>query len=100
MNAQAFTDYFKKRKNARTTCEEVAGIGDVVKLAKVYTAQGKRLSEVCEVILHQACMATQYSSEELKIFKTGLFALVQFLEQCNEEVKADKNLEIIKQKNR
>lgn len=93
-------EHFKKRKDARTNCEYLAGIGGVSKLAAAYNKDGKEMVEVCEAIMHRACMEAVYDHREIAIFKTGLFALVEFMSECKQEIDLEKNVKEIKKKNK
>jgi gas vesicle protein len=78
-------NYFQLRKKGETECEKMVGVGNVTRLAAVHDRYKDEIECVETAVMVQASESCAYSSEELRIFKTGLKAITHFIAQCKEE---------------
>jgi len=79
--------YFENRQLGTDTCEKIVGKMNLEKCAVVSDNFSELIKDIETGIIVQACESCVYSSEELRVFKTGLQAVRIFLSQAQNEYK-------------
>jgi len=79
--------YFDNRLKGDLPYEKMVGQSGAEQSAALYDNYVKLLEDIETAVMVGACESCVYSSEELKIFKTGLSGIRHFLSGCYEENK-------------
>lgn len=94
------TEYFKNRQNVDAPCESMVGNENVKSLSVIHRNYLSAIEDAETAIMVEVCESCEFSSSEIKIFKTGLMAMRELMRHCDEEVQIEeeeiKNKEEIK----
>ena len=90
--------YFEDRKHGELSCEKIIGENRLEKCAVINENYKDIFEDVETGILVQACESCAYSSNELKIFKTGLQAFRLFISSAAEEYRMKQEIKEQKKK--